>query len=535
MNAAPWTVGRYVVETLAANGIDTVFGIPGVHNLELYRGLELARLRHVLARHEQNAGFAADGYARATRHPAAAFVISGPGLSNALTALAQAFSDSVPVLLIASAPVRASLGRGWGVLHELADQRALAAGVSGFAGSARSDAEVREQLRGAFAALRAARPRPAYLDIPLDLLAASTNLRPETFAPAAALPAAVPATLEAARMLLAAAQRPLIIAGGGARDAGAALRRIAEGLDAYLVTTVAGKGVVAETHPASLGASLPYAQTQERVAAADVVLAAGTELSETDIYTTTRLEVRGHLIRIDVDPGKLADHYDAALRVHADAAASLAVLAQTLPARSGWRTRAGDGAAHRARIEAQLDVNARAALIAVRALRAALPADAVVFSDMTQIAYLGNWAFIAERPGLWFHPCGYGALGYALPAAIGARIAQPQRAIVALAGDFGVQFTLQELMTAVELDLTLPIVVWNNGVLGQIRDDMRAAGIAPIGVMGRNPDFVALAHACGATGVRVRSGPALSEALAAALVRPGPTLVEVSAADFGAT
>ncbi len=152
--------------------------------------------------------------------------------------------------------------------------------------------------------------------------------------------------------------------------------------------------------------------------------------------------------------------------------------------------------------------------IALRALRAALPADAVVFSDMTQIAYLGNWAFIAERPGLWFHPCGYGTLGYALPAAIGARIAQPQRAIVALAGDFGVQFTLQELMTAVELDLTLPVVVWNNGALGQIRDDMRAAGITPIGVVGRNPDFVALAHACGATGVRVRSGPALSEALA---------------------
>src|SRR5580698_7502878 len=137
MSDTAWTVGRYVVETLAANGIDTVFGIPGVHNLELYRGLELARLRHVLARHEQNAGFAADGYARAARHPAAAFVISGPGLTNALTALAQAFSDSVPLLLVASAPLRASLGRGWGVLHELADQRALAASVTGFARAAR--------------------------------------------------------------------------------------------------------------------------------------------------------------------------------------------------------------------------------------------------------------------------------------------------------------------------------------------------------------------------------------------------------------
>src|SRR6185437_10668116 len=138
MSAAPWTVGRYVVETLAANGIDTVFGIPGVHNLELYRGLELARLRHVLVRHEQNAGFAADGYARATAHPAAAFVISGPGVSNALTALAQAYSDSVPLLIVASSPVRRSLGQRWGVLHELHDQRALAADVTAYAGSART-------------------------------------------------------------------------------------------------------------------------------------------------------------------------------------------------------------------------------------------------------------------------------------------------------------------------------------------------------------------------------------------------------------
>jgi thiamine pyrophosphate-dependent acetolactate synthase large subunit-like protein len=153
---------------------------------------------------------------------------------------------------------------------------------------------------------------------------------------------------------------------------------------------------------------------------------------------------------------------------------------------------------------------------------------------MTQIAYLGNYAFAAERPGLWFHPSGYGALGFALPAAIGARIAQPQRAVVALAGDFGVQFTLQELMTAVELGLTLPVVVWNNGALGQIRDDMIAAGIAPIGVVARNPDFVALAAACGATGVRVHGAAALAEALRAALTRAGPTLLEAVAEDFRA-
>jgi len=546
MNAVSWTVGRYVVETLAANGIDTVFGIPGVHNIELYRGLELARVRHVLVRHEQNAVFAADGYARASGQPAAAFVISGPGVSNALTALAQAWSDSVPLLLVASAPVRASLGRGWGVLHELPDQRALVTGVTAFAGSARTDRQLREQLRAAFAAMRSARPRPSYIDIPLDLLAEPTSLRPEVFARAAPAPAPPRHAVEEALTLLAAAERPLFISGGGARRGGAALRQLVESLDAYLVTTVAGKGVVAESHPASLGVSLPFTPTQERVAAADVVVAAGTELSETDIYTTTRLAMNGRLVRIDVDEQKLRDHYAAPVTLQGDAATGLQLLAQGIAARKdiaarettatrrGWRTAAGDGAAHRARIEAQLASTAAPALAALRTLRESLPADAVVFSDMTQIAYLGNYAFQAERPGIWFHPSGYGALGFALPAAIGARIAQPQRPIVALAGDFGAQFTLQEIMTAVELDLTLPLIVWNNSALGQIRDDMRAAGITPIGVVARNPDFVALAHACGAAGARVPDAAALGEALRAALARPGPTLLEVNAAEFRA-
>jgi 5-guanidino-2-oxopentanoate decarboxylase len=544
MSAASWTVGRYVVETLVANGIDTVFGIPGVHNLELYRGLELARLRHVLVRHEQNAAFAADGYARASGQPAAAFVISGPGVSNALTALAQAWSDSVPLLLLASAPVRASLGRGWGVLHELPDQRAMVAGVTAFAGSARTHEQLREQLRAAFGALRSARPRPAYLDIPLDLLSEPTELRTEVFAPAVPPRAPPRAALDETLQLLAGAQRPLFIAGGGARAAGAALRELVESFDAYLVTTVAAKGIVAESHPANLGVSLPYGPTQELVSAADVVVAAGTELSETDIYTTTRLAMQGRLVRIDVDEQKLRDHYAADVVVRGDAAVALQLLARAAATqggarggarRSGWRSSAGDGAAHRARIESQRDVGMRGALAALGALRESLPADGVIFSDMTQIAYLGNYAFPAERPGVWFHPSGYGALGFALPAAIGARIAQPQRPIVALAGDFGAQFTLQDLMTAVELDVTVPIVVWNNEALGQIRDDMRAAGIAPIGVVARNPDFVALAHAYGAAGVRVRNAAALTEALQRALARPGPTLLEVDANDFHLT
>jgi thiamine pyrophosphate-dependent acetolactate synthase large subunit-like protein len=151
---------------------------------------------------------------------------------------------------------------------------------------------------------------------------------------------------------------------------------------------------------------------------------------------------------------------------------------------------------------------------------------------MTQIAYLGNYLYRTNRPGAWFHPSGYGTLGYALPAAMGAKIAQPQRPILALAGDFGLQLTLQELVTAVELGLSLPVVVWNNSALGQIREDMLASGITPVAVTARNPDFPALAHACGAHAERVESPAALTQAISSALLRRGPTLIEAREGDF---
>ncbi len=531
MNATS-TVGRYVIELLAANGIDTVFGIPGVHTLELYRGLALAGMRHILVRHEQNAGFAADGYARVTGRPAAAFVISGPGVTNALTAMAQAYSDSVPLIVVASAPVRASLGKGWGVLHEVPDQLALGAGVAGLARHASSAEDARDHLRAMFASFHAGRARPAYLQIPLDLLAEPTDLKAERFVFPGDRPRPAQEAIDQASAALAAAKRPLIIAGGGARGAADALLRLVEALDGYLVVTTAGKGLLPESHPANLGASLQFRDTQELVAAADVIVAVGTELSETDFYTGTRLARAGRLIRIDLDPAKLSDHYGAEFPLWGDARASLAAIGAGVRKRQGWRTAAGPAAGHRARIERSFNTSARGRLMALKAIRAGVPPEGVVFSDQTQIAYLGNYAYAADRPGSWFHPCGYGALGFALPAAVGAKIAQPERTVVALAGDFGLQFTLQELMTAVELELTLPVVVWNNAALGQIRDDMQAAGIPPVGVVARNPDFLAVARAFGAEGMRARGPAELTDGLRQALAHKGPTLIEAIESDF---
>ena len=528
------SIGRYLVELLAVNGIDTVFGIPGVHNLELYRGLADSSLRHVLVRHEQGAGFAADGYARMTGRPAAAFTISGPGLTNILTAVAQAYSDSIPLLVVATTPVRASLGKQWGVLHELPNQAALASGVFGVARSAHTAEDVRDHLRVCLESLRAGRARPAYLEIPLDVLSETTALAAVRFADAAPLPQAPPAQIDAAVRLLADALRPVIVAGGGARGAAGELRRLAERLDCPVVMTAAGKGLLPEDHPANLGTSLHHAPIQNLLSEADVVLAVGTEFAETDLYYTLKLPLRGRLIRIDIDPLKLADHYAAEVPVWGEARAALAAIEQGLPHRSGARSRwtPSDAAALRAEIERTYDAKARAQLNALKAIRSALPRDGAVFTDMTQIAYFGNYAFPVDLPRLWFHPSGFGTLGFALPAAIGAKISSPGRAVLALAGDFGLQFTLGELMTAVEAGLSLPVVVWNNSALGQIRDDMIAAGIPPTDVVARNPDFVALARACGAQALRAKDAGALTEAVHAALGAAGPTLIEAVATDF---
>jgi len=531
----PQSVGQYIVALLAANGIDTVFGIPGVHNLELYRGLASTGLRHILVRHEQNAGFAADGFARASGRPAAAFVISGPGLTNILTSAAQAKTDSVPMLILASTPVEPSLAKGWGVLHELDDQRLMAAGVVGTARSARSAEDARDHLREAFASFQLGRQRPAYLEVPLDLLAQPTSLRAERFAQVGGGPQPAQAVVEKAVSLLNAARRPMIVAGGGAKSAARQLLELVETLDGYLVTTVAGKGLLPECHPANLGASLQFQTTQQLVAQADVVLAVGTELSETDFYSGARLEMTGHLIRIDIDSTRLADHYAADVGIWGDAAASLDALNQSLsPGGGRWRSELGPATTHRSRIEQGFNSVYRTCSRLLSAVRAALPEDGTVFSDMTQVAYLGNYAFATDRPGTWLHPSGYGTLGYALPAAIGALVAEPRRPVLALAGDFGFQFTSQELATAVELQLSLPIVIWNNSALGQIRDDMVAARIPPTGVIGHNPDFLALARAYGAHAERALGPESLTAAIRSALRRRGPTVLEAVEADFRA-
>lgn len=529
MDQPVMTCGAALMAGLKAYGVDTVFGIPGVHTLEIYRGIAQVGLRHVVVRHEQGAGFMADGYARISGRPGVCVLITGPGVTNAATAIAEAYAESSPMLVISSVNARGDLGMGRGELHELPSQQAVTAGLTGMSATALRTDEVPELLARAFALFATGRPRPAHIAVPIDVLAEPAGFTPE----ARALPApAAPdhAAVARAAALLAKAERPVILAGGGAQASAALLLRLAERVGAAVVTTRGGKGVLPETHGLSLGATLRLPGTRAVLAGADVVLAVGTEISQTDHWMAPRLALGGKLIRLDIDAAALVRDYPAAVALHGDAGAGLAALLDELvPARnapSGY----GDGAALAARRTENLAVltpKQRRHAKALGALRKGLPATGFVAADSTQLAYTGNPVFPCAGPRSWFFPVGYGTLGFALPAAIGAKLAAPERPGAVIIGDGGLLFTVQELATAVDYKVPLAVIVWNNDAYGQIKDDMGARGFPTIGVDLRNPDFVALARAFGCHALRPGSLDELAGAVAAADARDVPTVIDL--------
>lgn len=539
--------GAQIPFLLAELGVDTVFGLPGVHSLAFYHSLEAAGIRHVSARHEQGAGFMADGYARAGRVPGVALLISGPGVTNASTPLGQAYSDSIPLLLLSAAVARDDLGMDQGALHEIRDQRALTAPVTGLSAMAHTPGQVPRHLNTARARFHAARPRPVHISLPLDVLAepAADAAR---MPPLPARPGPDPARIGQLAEMLAQSRAPLILAGGGAIAAAADLRALVERTGALFVSTIAGKGILPDSHPQSLGSTMQRLPTRHAIAEADLVVAIGTEIAEPDLYVTAdaeasgsvpaammepRLLINGHFARIDIDPDVVLRDYAPDVALVADAALAAAALRQALED-AGPVADQADSAAAIARDNAAdlspLEAGHQRVLLA---LRAALPGDALVYADMTQIAYTGCITFPVEQPACWHFPMGYGTLGYALPAAIGGQLACRDRAVAALVGDGGLQFTLQELATAVELGLPIPIVLWDNDALAEIADFMRARQIPQIGIHPRNPDFALLAQTYDTGYAAPQTPEQVTEAVRAALAADKPTLIHLRQEDFG--
>jgi 5-guanidino-2-oxopentanoate decarboxylase len=511
------SIGEALIGLLAEYGVDTIFGIPGVHNVEMYRALPRSNIKHILTRHEQGAGFMADGYARATGKPGTCFTITGPGLLNILTPIGQAWSDSSNILVISSALDVGESAQGRGRLHEMVSQLEAAKAVTRHAARAYTAKDVQHAIAAHFARFASARPRPAYLEIPLDLLDqnAGENWDGSTLPQ---YPQAPEQQILAAAAKLQSANKPLIILGGGALGAGAAATAIAEKLKCPILTTTAGKGTVRADHNLCWGYVLGYPEIQTLITEADAILCVGSELSETDFWNTG-FTISKNLIRIDIDPNSLARPHKAEIAILGEAESTLHSLNQKLkPKSNAPQTKPATG---------ETDLRKTLAKVLL-VIRENLPEETIIASDMTQIAYAANEVFPVYHPRTWLHPVGFGTLGFALPAAIGAKFGAMQKPVAALVGDYGFQYTLNELGTAVEHKLPLVILLWNNDALGQIRDDMVNKAIQPNAVTLQNPDFQILAKAYGAKAERPENLKALGNAIKTALKANGPTVIEMT-------
>lgn len=543
------TVGTYLIEALEALGVRHVFGIPGVHNLELYRGLAASGIRHVAARHEQGLGFMADGYARVSGQVGVCFTITGPGLTNIATAMGQAYADSVPLLVISSENRRGEIGTGRGYLHELTDQFGIGARVAGFSQRITQPQDLPAALAHVFRGLRAARPLPAYLEIPRDVLREPATGLPPVLTWAGevlqAMEVAVPHPAESALQLaagrLAAAERPVLVAGGGSRRAAAELRALAELLGAPVVMTSNARGVLPPGHPLAVPFSPSLEPVRQLVMAADAVLVVGSECGQTDfdMYDVAPFPQPHGLVRIDIDRDQLQRGLRPEVSLLGEAGGVLRALLATM----ATTTRAGTPAARLSRGAAMAESACDATFAALspamqrqigflETIRELLP-EALLVGDSTQPVYAGNLGFNAASPGGWFNSStGYGALGYALPASTGASLAAPERPVVCLVGDGGLQFSLGELAGPRENNAWMAIVVWNNHGYGEIKTSMLAVDIEPEGVDVQPPDFVPLAAAYGYEYRCVANLDEVAAALRDFAAERQVVLLEVRAANF---
>lgn len=524
----PTTCGEALMRLLSAYDVDTVFGMAGTMTVELYRGMASAGIRHVQCRNEQGASLMADGYSRATGKPGVCTIIAGPGVTNAATGIAQAYCDSQPMLVLSGGTPTLTHGKGWGAIHELDDQAAVTAGFTALSAMVRHPEELPELVAYAFGTFRGTRPRPIHLSLPRDVLPLSIEDDWKTRR-SPSLPMPDPAAIDEAADCLARAVRPLILVGGGAVGCRQALTEIAERIGAPVLATNAGKGILPHSHALSLGCSMLQQASRDALASADVVLLVGSEVSSGDHFLP-ELEIPGEIIRIDIDPSQLTAVYPAAVSIQADARAALVALSSALASREPMTQRAqGENQVREilARNTANMTDLEKLHSRVWSVLRSALPADAIVMGDATQIVYTGTFAMPMEMERCWYYSGTYCALGVALPMAIGAKIGAPHRAVIAVAGDGGIMFTVNELATAVEERLALPVIVWNNDALQEIVEQMDSRQIPRIGVQPRSPNFAGLAESLGCHAVRTASADHLGNSVREALVADRPTLIEI--------
>lgn len=468
----------------------------------------------------------ADGYSRAANKPGVAFVIGGPGLTNILTPVGEAYADSVPMIVVAACLGDSPEGAPRERLHQLKSQRGCADSVADWCATACCIESFCEAVDRAMEEFAVARPRPKIIQVPVDELPKPS--KPPSEPPLAGSPAA-PARSDVANVAerLRGSKKPLFIFGGGSVDAAAAARRVVEFTQGAVFTTFAGRGVIPQECPLNFGAFLPRVESVAPLASADLVIAAGTALSEVDIWRD-ELGNKAPMVRVDVDPDVASQSGSGGFSVVGDAGLFFGMLEKELSnakQESEWDPR--EVARIRSSMRASCESERPDVPPAAYALANALPDDAIVYSDMTQFAYAAKELLDLKNPGGWHHPSGFGTLGYALPAAIGGKIGCPDAPVMAVAGDYGFQFTMQELGVAAELELSLPVLLWDNDGLKEIEDSMAREDIPTDALQCRNPDFALLAGAYGIDTIAPRTLAELPAAIENAFSTKFPTLIQL--------
>lgn len=535
------TYAYAVVSRLVEHGIDTVFAIPGTHNLELFRALDDLGVRVVPAHHEQGLGYAADAFSRVSEGPSVVLTTTGPGLTNLITALATSAAASVPVLAIAPGLPEAALGGSSGWLHELPDQLGLLRQVVR-AHRAASSADALRFIDECVAAWSSERPLPAYLELPLDELSGPASLVTLPLSRTEPRETNIEGPLREAASVLSRAERPLIIAGRGACSSAAArsLCRIAEQLGAPVLTTANAKGAIDERHPLAVGVALRTAAARGMIAASDGLLVIGSDLGPSEFWGAPEFPL-GNTVRIDAESMNMRANMrpDVELLGRAEelggALADLLTLsdvgrepeAPLAPVLPSWAVphqeaiRAGladDGAPYRVFHEVMQEETAGL--------------DIVITGDSSQVSYLGTASFwVSRRANRFLYPAGFGTLGYAVPAAVGAALTGVADRVIAVTGEGGLLFSVQELATVAELGLDIVTVVFVNGGYQEIRDGMDSLAITPVGVGFASPDFAALARSFRLASASVVADGAAEQGFRAAFRRAlesnGPTVIEV--------
>jgi acetolactate synthase-1/2/3 large subunit len=522
------TGGEALVGQLAAEGVTTLFGIPGVQLDWAVEALRAAanQVRYVVPRHEQATSYMADGYARAGGREGVCMVVPGPGVLNALSGLATAFSCNSRVLMIAGQIPSSALGRGYGMLHELQDQSGILRTLTKWHGTATRPAEVPSLVNEAFCQLRSGRPRPVAIEIPPDVMQARSDAPLLARAPEAPL-APAPDRIEHAASCLSGARFPVIQAGGGAMaaKAGAALRTLAERLQAPVVMSEGGRGVLDDRHPLALTSLGGRAVLRH----ADVVLVVGSRFLDATARPTACGE-RTRFIYLNVEPLDMISPRPPGIDIHADAKLGLEALLSALPA-----TAAPNRSELMARVKAwsqhQIDaIEPQAAY--VKALRQSMRDEDVLVSELTQVGYVANVAFPVHEGGRLLTPGYQGTLGFGFSAALGAAVANPCRRIVSINGDGGFGWGLQELATLARYALDVSVVVFVDGFYGNVRRIQRREFGADFAAELINPDLQQLGAAFGIGTEKVDSPLGLQESLSRARARAGPALIEVAVGEM---